>query len=134
MPVPCWYSFKSKALAVPKNKRCYLVFVVHEEHHGFPVFLKATLFLQLILSVAQLFHELSFKCCVIYINIIILGHILNIVYLCQCLGLGQITSYICDIIFISVLFSLSLIIHNLIKTDALGLCLVFKIPPIIFGW
>ena len=48
-------------------------------------------------------------------------------------SVGQFMSYLCDLLFISAACSLSLIIYNLIKTDALGFCLVFKISPVIFG-
>ena len=49
------------------------------------------------------------KCCVIHITIIIVRHILYLVYLCPCLGLGLSMSYLCDIFFI---FSLIFIVVN----------------------
>ena len=62
-------------------------------------------FFQLSLSVALLFHRAS------NIVIIILRHILYVVYLCSCLGLGLFISYLCDLFLI---FSLILIVINYI--------------------
>ena len=48
------------------------------------------------------------RCCLIHITIIILTHFI-LLYLCPCLGLGLLMSYICDLFF---LFSLVFIVIN----------------------
>ena len=82
-------------------------------------------FFQLSLSVAQLFHGLSFKlllsCCLIHIVIIILRHIFYLVYLCPCPGLGLFESYLWDQFFIP---SLIFIVINYITS--------FKLTSLIF--
>ena len=55
------------------------------------------------------FHELSFRCCLIQITIIILSRNLYIVYLCPYVSLGLFMSYLCDLVFI---FSLIFIFIN----------------------
>ena len=50
--------------------------------------------------------------CLIHKTIIILRHILYLVHLCPCLGLGLIMSYLCDLFFI---FSLIFIAITLLK-------------------
>ena len=57
------------------------------------------------LSVAKLFHELSFKCCLGVKIIIILRHFLYLIYLCPCLDLSLFVSYLCDLLFIFILSS-----------------------------
>ena len=52
---------------------------------------------------------LLLRYCLIHITIILLRHILYLVYLCPCLGLGLLMSYLCDPFFI---FSLILIVIN----------------------
>ena len=49
------------------------------------------------------------RCCLIYITIFILRHILYLVYLCPCLGLGLFMSYLCDLFFV---FSLIFMVIN----------------------
>ena len=51
--------------------------------------------------------QVFFRCCLIYITIMILRHILYLVYLCPCLGLNQFMSYLCDSFFLLLLFSAS---------------------------
>ena len=63
-------------------------------------------FFQLSVSVAYLFHELSFKCCLgvawfIYIYVL---------YLCPCLDLGLFVSYLCFLVFI--LIFIFIMIHE----------------------
>ena len=53
------------------------------------------------------------RCCLIHITIIILRHILCLVYLCPCLGLGVFMSYLCGLFF---KFSLIFTIINHIST------------------
>ena len=55
----------------------------------------------------------TFRCCLLHIAVIILRHILYLVYLCPCLGLGQFMSCLCDLFFI---FSLIFVIINLITS------------------
>ena len=67
--------------------------------------------------------------CLIHIAIVILRHILYLVYLCPCLGLGLFMSYLCDVFFISSLvisYNLQVISYNLVQTDfKLSFCLIF---------
>ena len=44
--------------------------------------------------------QMLLRCCLIHITIIILRHILYLFYLCPCLGLGLLISYLCDLFFI----------------------------------
>ena len=65
------------------------------------------------------------KCWLIHIAIIKLRHILYIVHLCPCLGLGLVMSYLCDLFFI---FSLIFIVINhitLFKQAYLGFFVYF---------
>ena len=50
-----------------------------------------------------------FTCCLIYITIIILRHILYLAYLCLFLGLGLFMSYLCDLFYI---FSIFFVVIN----------------------
>ena len=52
---------------------------------------------------------MMFRCCLIYITIIIQRHILYLVYLCPFLGLGLFMSYLYDLFFI---FNLIFIVIN----------------------
>ena len=72
--------------------------------------------------------QLLLKCCLIHITTIIRRHILYLVCLCPCLGLGLFASYLCDPFFI---FSFIYIVINHITsfkqisnmgTDALVFC------------
>ena len=49
------------------------------------------------------------RCCLIHKTIILLKHILYLVYLCSCLGVGLLMSYLCDLFLI---FSLIFIFIN----------------------
>ena len=62
------------------------------------------------------------NCCLIHISINILRHILYLVYLYPCLGLGLFMAYLCDLVFI---FSLIFIAINHIT--------VFKQTYLIFA-
>ena len=72
------------------------------------------------------------RCYLIHITIIVLRRILYLVNLCPCLGLGLLMLYLCDLFFIlTLIFIVIKYIYNLIKTNALGFCTVFK-TSIIF--
>ena len=59
-------------------------------------------------------------------------HNLYLVYLCQCLGLGLLMSYLCGIFFIfSLVFTVTNHITSLKQTH-LSFCTLFRISPIIF--
>ena len=71
-------------------------------------------FFQLSLSVAYLqVLLLGVAYYILHIAVIILRHILYLVYLCPCLGLGQFMSCLCDLFFI---FSLIFVIIDLITS------------------
>ena len=53
------------------------------------------------------------RCCLMHITIIITRHILYLVYLCSCLGLGLFMSYLCDLFFIFIL--ILMVINNIIS-------------------
>ena len=55
------------------------------------------------------------RCCLIHITIIILTHILYLVYLCQCLGLGQFMLYHCHLFFIFSFIFIVIIHMTLLK-------------------
>ena len=75
--------------------------------------------------------QISLKCCLIHITIIILRYILYLVYLCPALGLFL--SHLYNIFFIFSLIFIVINLYNVIKRDALAFCTFFKIPPFIFG-
>ena len=53
--------------------------------------------------------QMLLRCCLVHIAIMILKHMLYLVYLYPCLGLGHFMSYLCDLFFI---FSLVFIVIN----------------------
>ena len=68
------------------------------------------------------------RCCLVHISIIILGHFLNLLYLCSCLDLGLFILYLYDLFFIFIMINR---IISWIQTH-LFFCLFFTICPIIF--
>ena len=55
--------------------------------------------------------QVLLRCCLIHITIIIPRHILYLVYLCACLGLGLFTSYLCS--FFSFSASIFIVINHI---------------------
>ena len=67
------------------------------------IYIQATLFStqpQCCLIFSWIELEILLRCCLIYVLIIILRHILYLVYLCPYLGLGLLMSCVCDLFFI----------------------------------
>ena len=80
--------------------------------------------------------QMLLSCCLIHITIIKVRHILYLVYLCPCLGLGLIMSCLCNhAISFSFSATFSLLFpqrYNLIKT--IHLLTFIRVSPITFGW
>ena len=86
-------------------------------------FFVSNAFFQLSLSVALLCHELSFKCCLTHISIMILRQFLYLLYLCPCLVLSPFMSYLCDLLSFS--SSFFIIISHIISSVQKDLFLCF---------
>ena len=77
--------------------------------------------------------QMLLRYCLMHIRIIIPGHIIYLLHLCPCLGLGLFMSYLCDLFFI---FSLISIVINHITSSKQNKYLhlyIFRISPTIFG-
>ena len=78
--------------------------------------------------------QVLLRCCLIYITIIILRHILYLVYLCPCLGLNQFMSYLCDSFFFFFNFQPHFQCHwshNAIKANALVFSTFFRMSCLL---
>ena len=64
---------------------------------------------QFCLPFSRIELQVLLRCCLIHVTIIILRHILYLLYLCPCLGLGLSMSVLCDLFFI---FSIAFIVIN----------------------
>ena len=76
-------------------------------------FLYATLFLntascRCCLTFSGIELQVLLRSFLIHVAIILLRHILYLVYLCLCLGLGQFMSYPCDLLFIFILIFIAI--------------------------
>ena len=54
--------------------------------------------------------EMLLRCCLIHISIIIPKHFLYLLYLCLCLDVDLFMSYLCDLLFISILIFTDIIL------------------------
>ena len=68
------------------------------------------------------------SCCLTHIKIFIPRHILNLVYLCPCLGLSLFISYLCDLFFIFIFIFIIINIFSLKQTYLL-FCTLLRICP-----
>ena len=103
----------------------------------YTLFLKATFFFNSA-SVLLNFHELTFKCRLVFHKIYKHHHhtktLFYVLYLCSCLDLGSLLPYLCDLIFIFIF--IFIMINRVIPwiNTRLLFCLFFSICPITFGW
>ena len=87
----------------------------------------------------QRFFSTQSPCCLTFswiqlemlLHVIVLRHILYLVYLCLCLGLGQFMSYLCDLSFYFEPHFYCHKLYNVIKTDTLAFCAFFRMSPIV---
>ena len=115
--LPTWHYFRLWRKTLPPYDSCNVFFISHA-------------FFQLSLSVAWLFYELSFKCCLggcpIHINIIIMWHFLYLLYLYLFLNLGLFISYLCDLFLILIFIFITINrVISWIQTH-LFFCLFFR--------
>ena len=87
---------------------------------------------QCCLTVSCIEVQMLLTCCLIHIIIIILGHILYLVYLCPCPGLGLFMSCLCDLFFISSLIFIAINRITSFKQMHLFFCTFFR-RSLIFG-
>ena len=107
-------------------------FLIVNEIPNYPLFYKQRFLSalpQCCLTFSWIEFQILLKCCLMPIAIIITWHILYLICLCKCLGLGLFMSYLSGLFFI---FSLIFLVVNLI------ILLVFRtflrLSPIILGW
>ena len=97
-------------------------------------FFWATLFLnkpQCCLTSSWIGLQMLLGCSLIHISIIIVRHFLYVLYLCPCLDLGLLMSYLCDLFFIFIfIFIIINCIISWIQTP-LFFCLFYRPCPII---
>ena len=79
-------------------------------------------------------RQMLLRCCLIHITIITLWCILYLVYLCPCLDLGQLMSYLCDLFLILSLIFIFINHITTLKQTYLLFVHCFRMSSVIFGW